>query len=175
MGGFIVYWEKIAFLFVFLFLVLSLGVSGFVNQEESQEKAEFEVINLEASLSEVTPGETVNISVHVENVVETKGTKTVGFSIDGEMLARNISLEAGKTDIVSVSLDIAAIPVVEAPTGTYNVIVAGMNNKFNIIKNKEADLEINNLQVSPRKIGSSETVSVSVDMNVRREQGTQTV
>jgi len=75
------------------------------DDDEEPDEAQFELGNLSPSATEVLGGETVEISVEIENTGGREGTRLLEVRLDGERIAtRDITLAAGQRDIASFEL-----------------------------------------------------------------------
>jgi len=157
---------------VFLIVLLVASFAGCTSTENGDgEIAEFEVTGLDVSSSEVSPGDSVTVSVDVENTGGEEGTKTVEFTIDGETVTEDVTLGAGESDSVSVSVS-------KDSTGTYEVSASDMSETFDVVETGtgEASFEVSNLDLSSTGVNPGDSVTVSVDVeNTGEEEGTKTV
>lgn len=106
------------------FSAISPGLSIFGVSGSTIIPANFELSNLVITPSEVSVGETVTISVVVNNVGGQTGSTTVNLEINGVAVdTRSVTLDVGKSTTVTftVSEDVA---------GTYTVNVAGLTGSF---------------------------------------------
>ena len=89
---------------------------------------EFEVSNLNVSPAKVEPGDTVAVTVEVQNVGEEKGTYELELIIDGVVeQSESVTLDGGETTSVSffVEKDIE---------GSYSVELAGLTGIFGVVE-----------------------------------------
>ncbi len=106
------------------FSAVSPGLSIFGVSGSTIIPANFELSNLVITPSEVSVGETVNISIVVNNVGERTESTTVTLGINGVVVdTRSATLDAGESTTVTftVSEDVA---------DTYTVNVAGLTGSF---------------------------------------------
>ncbi len=136
---------------IFLFLVLSLGLSGCLDQEKAQQKPKFKVTNLDVSPTEVEEGEIVSVFVDVENVGDEEGTKTIEFTIGGETITEKITLDAGESDTVSGLVN-------KDSPGTYDVVVSGMSDTFSAFSVLSGDTS--NISVSVFSVIDGDTIEI---------------
>ncbi|MFW6048381.1 MAG: InlB B-repeat-containing protein [Candidatus Natronoplasma sp.] len=98
------------------------------NFEEEPKEAEFEVSNLQVEPSEVEPGETVTISVDVENVGDAKGSYDVELKIDG-------TIEETKTEELEPQQSTSvSFQVTRDTEGTYQVEIDELTDSFDVIE-----------------------------------------
>jgi len=87
---------------------------------------EFQTSNLQVSPSPVTPGETVTITVDVENSGDASGSYTVILTVNGvEVDEETVTVAAGGTETISFSLS-------EDVEDTYEVEVDGLTSSFTV-------------------------------------------
>lgn len=88
------------------------------------EPAEFAVSNLNVSPREVGPGETITLTVEIQNVGEEKGTHQLELAINGVgEQSESITLGGGETTSVSFFIE-------EKPEGSYSVELGGLTGTF---------------------------------------------
>ena len=90
--------------------------------------AEFEVSSLNVSPEEVEPGDTVTVTVEVQNVGEEKGTHKLELKIDGIVeQSESVTLDGGESTSISffVKKDIE---------GSYSVELAGLTGIFQVVE-----------------------------------------
>jgi predicted secreted hydrolase len=101
-------------------------VCGFACGREEAAPAEFELSNLAISPTEVEIGQTVTVTVDVENVGDVVGTKTLTLKVDGvEVETKDVVVEGGKTETVSFTL----VPDAE---GTYSIEIDGLSGSLTV-------------------------------------------
>lgn len=89
---------------------------------------EFVVSNLDVSPEEVEPGETVTITVEVQNVGEQEGTHELELILDGLVeQSESVTLDGGQTTSVSFSVQ-------KDMGGSYDVEIAELTGSFVIIE-----------------------------------------
>jgi len=88
--------------------------------------AEFVLSNLVLSSGEVSPGESVSVSVEVENIGEESGSYTVELSLDGVIVETDsVALDGGESTSVSFSLS-------SEDEGDHVVEVDGLSSSFTV-------------------------------------------
>ncbi|MDH5443510.1 MAG: PGF-pre-PGF domain-containing protein, partial [Hadesarchaea archaeon] len=106
------------------FSAISPGLSVFGVSGSKIIPANFELSNLVITPSEVSAGETVTISVVVNNVGGRTGSTTVTLEINGVAVdTRSATLDAGESTTVTFTVS-------EDAAGTYTVNVAGLTGSF---------------------------------------------
>ncbi|KXA94527.1 hypothetical protein AKJ65_04145 [candidate division MSBL1 archaeon SCGC-AAA259E19] len=133
------------------------GMSDSFKVIEETEPAEFQISNLSLSSSEVEPGQTLTVSVDVKNTGGKSGTKTVKFNIGEETKTRDVTLGAGESDEVSIS-------VTKQEEGTFDVNVSGLSESFSVKAPAKAEFEVTNLQINPSEVEPEQTVAISADV-----------
>jgi hypothetical protein len=76
---------------------------------EGQEP-EFALANLDPSETTLTEGETLSVSVDVENVGTAEGTRTIELALDGDIVDdTSVTVATGASDTVSLSTDVTGL------------------------------------------------------------------
>ena len=95
----------------------------------------FEVSNLNVSMGEVAPGETVTVTVDVQNVGKIKGTHELKLEIDGIVeQSKTLTLGGGETSSVSFSVE-------NYTEGFYSVELGGLTGTFQVIEPEPTKVE----------------------------------
>ena len=103
--------------------------------------AEFEVSNLNVSPAEAKPGETVTVTVQVQNVGEEKGTHELKLIIDGVVeQSESVTLNGGETTSVSFSVE-------KDIEGSYSVELAGQTGIFQVLPAPTGTLTVHFIDV----------------------------
>lgn len=104
-----------------------VNVEGLTGDFEALEPAvaEFEMSDLNINPQEVSPEETVSISVDVKNIGNETGTKSIDFYYKGQVKTEEVTLEPGETETVSVSLSF------EEPD-TYDITVDDLSDTLEV-------------------------------------------
>jgi len=90
--------------------------------------AEFEVISLDIEQSEVTTGETVNITAEVKNTGGSEGTYTAVLTVDGvKFETKDVTLAAGAKETVTFL-------VTKNTPGTYDIALAGLSGTLEVLR-----------------------------------------
>ncbi|MFW6111188.1 MAG: MBL fold metallo-hydrolase, partial [Thermoproteota archaeon] len=127
-----------ALIAVFCVIVVIAGVLVSL-PEERADSAEFKLSNLSVTPSEVEKGQTVTVTVDVQNTGGMRGTETVKFRIDGEVVTREVTLQAGEVGRISFDFEAEL-------EGAYDVEVAGLSQSFMVVE-KLATIEIHFMDV----------------------------
>lgn len=88
------------------------------------EPAEFEVASLDITPSEVTAGETVTITVEVENTGGSEGTYAAALTVDG------VTIETKEVVVAAGASKTATFSLVEDDAGTYEIGVGGLSSSL---------------------------------------------
>ncbi len=116
--------KKFSILILITVALLSVSALGCVDFGEiDTETAEFEVSNLDVSPLTIGPGETVEVSVDVENVGDLEGEYTVEVEVNGEILSEDVTLDAGES--VTVTFE-----VTKEVSGEYTVEIEDLSVKY---------------------------------------------
>jgi beta-lactamase superfamily II metal-dependent hydrolase len=101
----------------------------------------FEVSNLNVSMGEVAPGETVTVTVDIQNVGKIKGTHELKLEIDGIIeQSEAVTLSGGETTSVSFSVEKDIV-------GSYSVELGGQTGIFQVLTAPTGTLTIHFLDV----------------------------
>ncbi len=129
------------------------------------EPADFRTSNLHVSPAEAEPGETVTVTVKVQNVGEQKGTHELELIIDGLVEhSESVTLDGGQSTTITFTVQ-------KETRKSYSVEVAGLSKSFEVVA--PAEFVASNLNVSPEEVEPGETVTVTVEVqNVGEQEGT---
>lgn len=101
------------------------SVSDTLQITANKNPAEFVVSDLIIEPTHVEPGETVEISVDVENIGELSGSKNIQFNINGEVESENVTLEPEENQRVYIYVTMET-------EGIYDVNVAGLSQSIHV-------------------------------------------
>jgi hypothetical protein len=125
------------------YLVLALALTMLITLGACAKPAAFEVTSLNVTPTEVTTGETVSITVVVENTGGSEGTYSAVLTIDGATVeTKEVVLAAEASKTVSFSL-------VKDTPGTYQVGIGGLTSSLTVEQKlvvKEVELKYDNGQ-----------------------------
>lgn len=158
--------------FSFKYTLQELGNYNVIIGEKSEqlkvvEPAKFEFSNLQVSQREVNPRENVTVSVDVQNVGGVRGTQTVELKLEGQILKKEVNLDADEFGTVNFNIE-------KQEKGTYSLSIDDLSESFEVID--PAKFELSDLQVSPKEAKPGETVTVSINVkNVGRVENSYTV
>ncbi|GAI79600.1 unnamed protein product, partial [marine sediment metagenome] len=130
--------------------------------------------NLTVNPTQVEPGETVTVAVHVANTGGTEGSYTVILKINGVKEAdRTVTIAAGGMEIVTFS-------VTKEDAASYGVAVDGLSASFTVVAPVVAPLptafSVSNLTVQPTEVPTGEAVTIDVALtNTGGTEGSYTV
>jgi len=134
--------------------------------------AEFRFSNFTVEPVEVEVGEGVNVSIHVTNIGEEAGNRTVTVDVEDGLIVseKTVSLEGGESDTLVYAVYLEA-------EGTYNVEIDGFNGSFWVkAAPLPAEFEVSGLEVSPGEVSAGGEVTAVVTVsNVGEEEGVHTV
>lgn len=123
---------------------------------------------LDISPVEVYVGEEVTISTSVTNYGEVSGSYTVKLSGDFTG-SQSLTLQPGESKLVSFK-------VIPTTVKTYEVSVDGQSGTFWVSKAPEADIQVEDLVISPSEVYVGEEVTISVKVtNYGEVSGSHTV
>lgn len=112
-----------------LILVLAALILPACAEEEAPvtpTPAEFEVISLDITPPEVEAGETVSITVVVENIGGSEGTYAVMLTVDGATVeTKEVAITPGSSKVVTFSL-------VEDAPGTYEIGIGELSSSLTV-------------------------------------------
>lgn len=130
--------------------------------------ADIRIENLDISPVEVYVGEEVTISAEVTNYGEVSGSHTVKLTGDFSD-AQSITLQPGESKTVSFK-------VIPSTAKTYKVLVNGQSGNFVVVEKPVADIQVEELEISPSEVyvGAEVTISVQVT-NYGTAAGSKTV
>lgn len=117
------------------------------------EPARFTVSNLHVSPEKAVPGETVTITVEVQNVGERRGTHELKLIIDGVVeQSKNVTLDGEEYTT-------AVFTIQRETKKSYSIEVDGLSESFDVAV--PAAFEISNLTISPGMVAPGDEVSIS--------------
>ncbi len=144
--------------------------------------AAFQISQLTVAPAEVGPGDTVTISVLVENIGDVSGTLQLEFEIDGEVVASKQVTIDGRGEI-TVPLEVS-----RDAAGEYTVSVSGLTGTFTVVviegpppppppmEESKADIQLSHLTITPARVLAGEEVTIGiVATNEGEEEGSYTV
>jgi len=101
------------------------------NPGSMREPVEFDTQNLRITPQQVEPGQTVSVSVEVQNAGETRATQELVLKLNGVMVhSEDVAADGGETVSVSFSFEIH-----EADTaGLYTVELGGLTGTFSVVE-----------------------------------------
>ncbi len=118
--------------------------------------AEFQLNSLEIAPSEVTPGQTVNVSAQVKNIGGVEGSYEVTLTINEvKSQTKEVKVRPGKTEAVSFT-------AAGDKPGTYNVTLNDQSGIFRVLK--PAQFTISNLIVTPHVVEAGQAVTITLDV-----------
>ena len=136
-------------------VVAALGIWALTRKAEAVPPgAEFKVSNLIISPEEVNPGSSVTISCLVTNIGSQAGNYIV--EMGGDFMAQQtVTLGPGESKVVSFT-------VTPTVAKTYSVSVDGLTGSFIATTVPVADIDVENLVISPTVVYVGELVTISV-------------
>ena len=139
--------------------------------------ASFQISNLTVMPDEVGIGEDVTISVLVENTGDLPGSYILGLMINSEVVdTKEVSLDGHGSVTVSFTIS-------EDSGGTYAISINGLTGRFTVTAPpptpeppEPADIFLSNLSVTPSKVETGDTVTISIRVaNRGGQEGTYLV
>ena len=109
-----------------LFVGLVFVLASYVVAHAKPAPAEFEVVSLDITPSEVVPGEQVSIAVEVANIGGTVGNYGVGLAMDGAEQIEFVEMAPGETGTVSFT-------VASDEPGDHSVDVGGLTGSYRVL------------------------------------------
>jgi len=133
-------------------------------------KTEYEISNLVVDPVSVSVGESVTISVDVENVGTKSGAHKLTLMIDGDLIEeKTVTVDVGQSEKVTFTYQTDV-------EGSYQVEIGELSDSFEVVKPLIPEYEISNLVVDPVSVSVGESVTISVDVeNVGTKSGMYTV
>jgi|GEM_PF-2185240 len=120
-------------LVVIAFLLAS--TSGCIELEEiGPDSTEFEVSDLKLNSSETSIGETVEVSMEVENVGDQEGEYTVEVEVNDELFSKDVKLDAAESETV-------IFEVSKEEPGDYEVKVEDLSDTFQVERRDELEVD----------------------------------
>jgi len=131
---------------------------------------EYEISNLVVDPVSVSVGESVTISVDVENVGTKSGAHKLTLMIDGDLIEeKTVTVDVGQSEKVTFTYQTDV-------EGSYQVEIGELSDSFEVVKPLIPEYEISNLVVDPVSVSVGESVTISVDVeNVGTKSGMYTV
>ena len=150
-----------------LLVIVALVVMVLVVPLACEAPAEFKVVSLDVTPSEVTPGERATITADVRNTGGSEGTYTAMLTADGsEEGKEDVTVAAGATVTVTFSL-------VKDILGSYQIAVGELSST--LIVKEPAMFEVSSLDVTPPEAAAGEVVNVTAQVtNSSYTDGTYT-
>lgn len=148
-----------------LFIIVAIVVLATAPGRELT-PAEFEVSNLDVNPEEVEPGQTVTVTVDVQNVGGRRGTHELKLIVDGLVEeSKDVTLDGGEHT--------TAVFIIQRETKkSYSIEVAGLSKSFEVVA--PAAFEISNLTISPSMVEPGDEISITaLVVNVGGLQGTR--
>lgn len=88
---------------------------------------QFELTNLTIELTEAVLGDSVDVSVNIENIGDAEGTYAVTLKVDGvAKMTREITLDAGASEVVTF--------VITEGLGTHSITIDGLTTAFEVTR-----------------------------------------
>jgi beta-lactamase superfamily II metal-dependent hydrolase len=133
-------------------LLIIVGIVVIATAPESElAPAKFEVSNLNVNPAEVEPGETVTVTLGVQNVGEERGTHELELIIDGVVeQSKSVTLDGGKSASVSFSVE-------KDIEGFYSVELGGLTGIFQVVE-PELTPELGTLTVHFIDVGQGDSI-----------------
>ncbi|MDR5673441.1 CARDB domain-containing protein [Halalkaliarchaeum sp. AArc-GB] len=122
------------------------------------EPADIEVDDVELSEDEILEGETVEVTVELENDGEAEGSFTAELQIDGETVdEKEVTVAPDTTEAVTFTRQF------DEP-GAYEIAVSGESGDTLEVKAATAEFEVDDVELSADEIFEGETVEVTAEI-----------
>jgi len=98
------FYKTIILAHLLIFLLVSLGCTQETAPIQTEEvpKADFRLVSLDVSPTEVTEGSPTLVTIEIENIGEADGTYTIVLNVNGiERVSKEVALSSGNTEVVS--------------------------------------------------------------------------
>ena len=152
------------------------STSGSLTVQEPSEPAAFEIVSVSPEEATATQGDTVTVSVTVQNTGDQEATQTVNLDIDGLTDSSDLTLAGGEAGSVSFDVDTSAVG-----PGEYSRTVSTEDDEFSgslTIEAQQTPATFAVQSVDPEQAtvtqGEELTVSATVQ-NTGDREGTGTV
>ncbi len=127
----------------------------------------FEIVSCSVEPREVTPEESVTVTVNVENTGEAEGVYHAVLTLDGEEIeSKSLTLAAGERDVISFTVS-------EDMPGIHEIKLGQLAETFEVLEAARFEVRSININPNPVKVGQEITVSVEIE-NVGETGGTYT-